>query len=115
MIFDWIQAQAVKLLGGLAALLAVTLIFVMWRADSISEARDAYRDNLTAEETRHAVTRASLASLELRLAAMVREGELRQERLDKAMREVEIQIAPLREEARRLEHGLIDIRTVEGL
>ena len=115
MIIGWIQAQAVKLLGGAVAALAIALALVMWRADSISKQRDAYRDNLTAEETRHAVTRTSLASLELRLAAMVRDGELRQERLDKAMKAVEADTAPLRQRADELERGLIDIRTVEGL
>jgi Lon protease-like protein len=115
MITAWVQAQAVKLLAALAAVLAIALAFVVWRADQISEARDAYKDKLAVEETRHAVTRASLASLQLRLAAMVREGELRKERLDKAMRETEAQVAPLREEARKLERRLIDIRTVEGL
>ncbi|UPT53067.1 hypothetical protein [Synechococcus phage Yong-M3-232] len=111
----WFQAQAVKLLGGAALALALALAIVIWRADSISAQRDAYRDNLTAEQTRHAVTRASLASLELRLAVMVREGELRQERLEKAMKAVEAETAPLREQARALEAGTIDIRTVEGL
>lgn len=93
---------------GAAMLAAIGLL--MWRADTISEERDGALQAYAASENRHAVTAASLSALEAELAAMVSDGQLRAERLQKAMQDVEKETAPLREQAKQF-----DIQTVEGL
>lgn len=115
MIKSFFAPLAIKIFSGVTLALLIALGVVMWRADAISESRDEARKALAAEELRHDVTRASLAGLELRMAELVRDGELRKVRLEEALEKVERDTAPLREQADRLDRGEIDIRTVEGL
>lgn len=108
-------AKAIGVRGGIAIALGLALAVTMWRADSISEARDKAEDQVVVETTKHAVTAASLDALELRLAAMVADGELRAERLSKAQAEVAKETAPLRAQADAFERGEIDISELQGL
>lgn len=115
MIKSFFAPLAIKIFSGVTLALLIALGIAIWRADAISESRDEARKALATEEVRHDVTRASLASLELRLAELVREGELRKARLEEALEKVERDTAPLRKQADQIERGEIDIRTVEGL
>lgn len=115
MIKDFFAPLAIKLFTGATVALLIALGAVMWRADAISADRDAEREARIAEGVRHEVTRASLDSLTLRMAEMVRDGELRAERLDEAMADVAEDTAPLRENLERFERGEIDITELEGL
>ena len=110
MIFGWFQAQAVKLLGGLAAVLALALAFTLWRADSLSEQRDEAEKALVAEQVRHKVTAASLVALTGELEAFVAAGELREENRDKALDNVAKETKALRDQAEAF-----DILTVDGV
>lgn len=104
-----------KIFVGVIAALLLALAFTAWRADSLSEQRDEAEAATITEKALHGVTRASLASLEGRLAVMVRDGELRAERLSEALEDVAEETAPLRSQAEALERGEIDITEVEGL
>lgn len=64
-----------KIAAGAALALFLALGVVMWRADTISAQRDAYRDRLATCETRHAVTRQSVMTLERSLARYVGAGK----------------------------------------
>ena len=115
MVSDFFAPLAIKVFSGVTVALVVALGIVMWRADVISESRDEARKALATEQVRHEVTTASLELLELRMAELVRDGELRRAALDDALEQVAEDTAPLREQADALERGEIDIRTVEGL
>lgn len=115
MIKSFFAPMAIKVFSGVTLALVVALGVAMWRADAISASRDEARKALATEEVRHDVTRASLAGLELRMAELVRDGELREERLREALEQVAKETAPLRKQADQIERGEIDIRTVEGL
>jgi cell division protein FtsB len=78
---------AMKVTGGIAALLLVLLGIQTWRLSSAQDALEDKRNELAASEAQHAVTRASLATLEGELAKMVRDGELRAQRLAEARSE----------------------------
>lgn len=104
-----------KITSGAILALTVALGIVIWRADTISDQRDAALRQVVVEQAQHAVTKASLASLTARMETMVKEGELRRERLDRALEQTERVTAPLRKQADALESGEIDIITVEGL
>lgn len=95
-------ARAIGVRGFIAIGLAIALGIAMWRADAISADRDDLRDKLAVSEAQHAVTRASLATLERELAEMVRDGELRAERLAEAMDEQDERTAALKEQAERI-------------
>ncbi len=77
----------IGLKGGVIIALCLALAFVCWRADTFSDRLERSRNELAAEKAGHAVTRASLDKLELRLAAYIAEGEARQEAAQKALRE----------------------------
>lgn len=96
--------------GGIALGVSVALLFVMWRADSLSEGKREAEDALIAEVTRHAVTRGSLAMLEGKMAELVEAGQLREEARDKALEEVAKETADLRKTAENF-----DIETATGL
>lgn len=104
------KTQALKLLGGASAALLIALGIVMWRADSLSNQRDDERAARVAEIAAHAITRASLASLQTKLNEFVQAGELRAESRDEALEEVEAEVAELRAQA-----SDFDITTAEGL
>lgn len=101
---------AMKISGGIIAGLLVALALTLWRVDSLSEQRDEARAKVVSEQTRHIVTRSSLTLLTAKLKAYVQAGELRAERLDEALSEVEDETAALRAQADNF-----DIETVEGL
>ena len=88
--------------GFIAIGMALALGIVMWRADAISADREDLRNTLAAERATHAVTRASLATLESELAKMVRDGELRAERLVVALEAQDERSAALRAQAERI-------------
>lgn len=88
--------------GFIAIGLALALGVAMWRADAISGERDKLRTALAGEQARHAVTRQSLATLQRELDAMVKDGEMRAERLAQARREAIEATAGLREQAARI-------------
>lgn len=110
MIGQFFAPLAIKIFSGITLALLIALGFALWRADSLSDARDEAQRQLVTEEARHAVTRQSLASLAQRLTDMVRDGELRQERLSDAMMEVRQETAELRRQADMIESGEIDYR-----
>lgn len=98
-----------KIAGGIAAALAIALAVVMWRANAISNDREAIRNALATETARHAVTRQSVETLQGELAKLVREGDIRRERVVEAMKRVEKDTKPLRDTAERIERdGLPD-------
>jgi hypothetical protein len=98
-----LDSIAAKVAGGAALALAIALGVVLWRADAISAQREALRTKLATEEARHAVTRQSAATLSIEMQRLVREGEVRKERVDAAMAKVAVDTEPLREEAARIE------------
>lgn len=67
-------AAAIGIKGFVAIGLAVALGIAMWRADAISNDREAIRNNLATERANHAVTRNSVAILEDSLAKFVGAG-----------------------------------------
>lgn len=95
-------ASAIGIKGFIAIGMALALGIAMWRADVISADREDLRNTLAAERANHAVTRASLATLERELAKMVRDGELRASRLAEARQEQERRSGALREQAARI-------------
>lgn len=74
-----------RILTWVCAGMAVALVVMFWRANAISNDRDRYRDALSSERAQHGVTRASLGILESELGNMVREGVLREDRLERAL------------------------------
>lgn len=110
MFANFFAPLAIKIFSGVTAALAIALAFTMWRADSLSEGKRKAEDALVASETRHAVTIASLDALEARLAVMVKDGQLTEENRDKALEDVEAEIAPLRDQAEAF-----DITTATGI
>lgn len=115
MILAWIQAQAVKLLGGAALVLLLALCASLWRSDSLSKQRDDAIEAKIVEQAKHAVTAASLNTLTAELARMVAEGEAKAERVQKAYAVTRKETADLRKQADDLEDGRITIAEVEGI
>jgi cell division protein FtsB len=70
-----LSTLAAKIATGAAVALALALAVVMWRADAISAQRDDLRADLATCEARHAVTRQSVATLELSLGRYVGAGK----------------------------------------
>lgn len=71
---------------GLAVVLA--LCAALWvRGNHYKDQRDVARAEVAAEEARHAVTIASLDALASEMQNMVRDGELRESRLEAALSE----------------------------
>lgn len=105
---------AIKIGGGIIAALLVAIGILVWRADSLSDARDeALRDN-GALQTSLAASNASLVALEADLSAMVEEGRLTRARATEALREAEIAGNAMRDEAAAGEAtGRIDWRGSE--
>lgn len=104
-----LDSIAAKVATGAALALAIALGVVMWRADAISAEREALRTKLATEEAQHAVTRQSVATLTVEMQRLVREGEVRKERVDAAMAKVAVDTEALRQEAARIEReGLGD-------
>lgn len=93
---------AMKVAGGIILSLVVAFAVVVWRADAISADRERLRNTLATERATHAVTRQSLATLENELTRMVRDGELRAQRLAEARESVREDTAALREQAARV-------------
>lgn len=98
---------AMKVSGGVIAGLLVALALVMWRADAISADRDDMRDRAALAEANHAVTTASLTSLQSELAQMVVEGEARRSRVVKALAEAQREGDLLRGEAAEIRAAII--------
>ena len=99
MISRFLSPLAVKILLALIAALLVALAVVAWRADVISGERDSLRDRLARSEAQHAVTLASLEGLVDEMERMVRDGELRRDRLSDAMMEARQDADELRRQA----------------
>ena len=102
MLGNLFSSLGMKIATGAALALLVALGVVMWRADAISADREALRDKLALSEARHAVTRQSVETLAGEMKRLVAEGEVRKERVDKAMEQVGKDTAPLRAEAERI-------------
>src|SRR5690606_16208030 len=77
----------IGLKGGVIIALCLALAFVCWRADTFSDRLERSRNELAAEKAGHAVTRASLDKLEVRLATFIAEGEERKSAAAQALRE----------------------------
>jgi len=88
--------------GAIAVGLGLALAFTMWRADSLADARDEAKAALVGEQVRHAVTRASLALLEQRHAAIVADGRARDERVLQARETVARDVAGIRRDIDRI-------------
>ena len=89
----------------MACIIAVLLLVIgilWWRTDALVEERDTARKALATSEAMHAVTRASLDTLEQEMADAVYRGELRQERLEDARAEIADQTDDLRRQAERI-------------
>ena len=84
------------------AVLLLALGIAVWRIDAISDQRETLRTDLAAERAGHAVTRASLAALQRELEQMVRDGELRAQRLAEARAEATEASEALRQQAARI-------------
>lgn len=95
-------ASSIGIKGFVIIGMALALAVMWWRADAISDSREEVRNALAAERATHAVTRSSLATLESELGKMVRDGELRAERLEEAMEAQDERSAALREQAERI-------------
>jgi hypothetical protein len=102
MIGKLFASASMKIATGIIALLVIALSLVIWRADAISEDREHQRNLAAQERAFHEVTKRSLATLEEELASMVRDGQLRADRLAQAQQEQEQQTEALREEAERI-------------
>lgn len=98
-LFDTI---AMRVSAGIIVALVIALSLVVWRADAISRDREDQRNLVAQEKAFHNVTKQSLATLEDELASMVRDGQLRADRLAQARREQEVKTEALREEAARI-------------
>lgn len=104
-----IIAKAIGIKGFIAVGLLIALGIAVWRADAISADREELRNALAAERATHAVTRVSLTTLERELAQMVRDGELRAERLEEALEAQDERSADLRKQAERIRaEGAVD-------
>ena len=95
-------ARAIGIKGGIIIALLIALGIVVWRADGLSEQREALRNTLATERAQHAVTRTSLDTLQRELERMVKDGELRAQRLSEAREAQAKRTADLREEAARI-------------
>lgn len=102
MIGNLFAPLAMKIAGGLIAALLAALALVIWRADAISDDREALRNTLSAERATHAVTRRSLDVLQAELEQLVKDGQLRAERLAEARQEARKETEALREQAERI-------------
>ena len=106
---------AMRISAAIIAALVLALGITIWRADTISADREALRNDLAVSNARHAVTTASLNTLQAELAEMVAAGELRAERVSIARARVHGDTKPLRDQAAAVEAGTLDPRDVEGL
>ena len=97
-----------KIGAGIIIALVLALGISMVRANAISNDREKLRNNLSAANANHAVTRASLDALDQQLAEMVHAGELRAGRLAEAMLAAEEQTSDLRAEAALIEAQGVD-------
>lgn len=95
-------ASAIGWRGFVAIGLVLALGVQTWRLSSAQGDLEDKRNELATELAQHAVTRSSLATLESELGKMVRDGELRAERLEEAMEEQDERSAALREQADRI-------------
>ena len=95
-------ARAIGIKGGIIIALLIALGIVVWRADGLSEQREALRNTLATERAQHAVTRTSLDTLQRELERMVKDGEIRAQRLSEAREAQAKRTAGLREEAARI-------------
>ena len=89
--------------GAIAVGLGLALAFTIWRAQSLSDALEQAKAATVAEQVRHSVTRASLALLEARHAAIVADGRARDERLAQARVDVARDVAGIRRDIDRIE------------
>jgi cell division protein FtsB len=101
---------AMKVAGGIAAVLLVLLGIQTWRLSDAKSDLEDKRNQLAASEAQHSVTRASLSTLESELAKMVRDGELRAKRLQEARSEAKEASGALRDRAAalRAQAGSVD-------
>ena len=90
---------AMKVAAGIILALIVALGIALWRADAISDERERLRNSLAASEAQHAVTVASLDALSAEMEKMVRDGELRRERLSEALEHAKTEGELLRDQA----------------
>lgn len=114
MSFNPFSALTSKIFGAASLALLLALGFVMWRADTISGQRDdAIRDFL-GEQTRHEITRQSVATLETALAELNRQALQRAEeyRLNRAAAARET--ARLQERARTTDAQIARLRALAG-
>lgn len=95
-------ASAIGWRGFVAIGLVVALGVQTWRLSSAHSEIEDQRNALATEVAQHAVTRSSLAALESELGKMVRDGELRAERLVEAMEAQDERSAALRAQAARV-------------
>lgn len=101
----WILALGIR--GWLAIGLGVACAALLWSNSSLRSDLADKHDELTTERALHAVTRASLNTLEAELQAMVDEGEARAERVAEAQEEAEDRAAGMRADIERI--GAADV------
>lgn len=93
------SALTSKIFGGVAVLAFAMLAIQTWRLSAAHDEIEARRNALATEQARHAVTIASLDALAGEMEQMVRDGELRKERLTAALGEAREAADDLREQA----------------
>lgn len=91
-----------RVMAGIIAVLLLAIGILWCRTDALANQRDTARKALATSEAMHAVTRASLDTLEQEMADAVYRGELRQERLEDARAEIADQTDDLRRQAERI-------------
>jgi predicted negative regulator of RcsB-dependent stress response len=74
MFANFFASTAIKVATGIVGALLLALALMAWRADTISDQRETARDDLATEKAQHAVTRASVDTLEAELARFVGAG-----------------------------------------
>lgn len=70
--------RSLGLSGMISIALAAALAFVVWRADAISSRAEALEADLSAEQTAHEITAASLNEAEGRLSLYIEDGKRRE-------------------------------------
>lgn len=87
MIGKFFAPLAMKIGAGIILALLLALGVTMWRADSLSEQRDAALVALGAERAGHTATRASVAVLEAEMARVMQAARQRETALHEAERQ----------------------------
>ena len=99
--------NAIGIRGGIAIAAGLACAFLLWSNSALRDDLAKKHDALVTEQALHAVTRASLDTLEAELQAMVDEGEARAERVAEAQEEAATRAADMQADIERI--GAADV------